>query len=77
MPYIQLRWILRKNMVNIERILSAFCILIISVSLAYSQFKDGYYGKLPELDKYLGTWQWESGDCLLTIKLAKTVYNLK
>jgi hypothetical protein len=60
-----------------KRIFSAFCLLIISGSVAFSQFEDGEYIQVPELDKYVGTWQWQSGDSVLTIKLAKTILNFK
>jgi hypothetical protein len=39
--------------------------------------KDGDYAKRPELDKFVGTWVWQSGDSIFTVVLAKTVINIK
>jgi len=45
---------------------------------AFAQ-KDGDYIKSPELDPYVGKWQWVSadGDSTVTIILSKSVFNLK
>jgi hypothetical protein len=39
--------------------------------------RDGDYAKRPELDKFVGTWVWQSGDSVFTIVLAKTALNNK
>lgn len=60
-----------KKLVYITLLLGIF-----SATITHAQ-GDGEYRQVPELDKYVGTWQWQSGDSVLIIKLAKTVLNFK
>jgi hypothetical protein len=62
-----------KKILNISLI---SCAIFLFFSTAQAQV-DGEYRQIPELDKYVGTWQWQSGDSVFTIKLAKTVLNFK
>jgi hypothetical protein len=52
------------------------CVLIAFYGTTHAQV-DGEYRQVPGLDKYVGTWQWQSGDSVLTIKLAKAILNFK
>jgi hypothetical protein len=40
-------------------------------------FQEGSYRRVPELNKYTGTWKWKSGDSILVIDLEKTQINSK
>lgn len=62
--------------------ISCFIIILFSMVLIHSKsyaqgLKDGDYFKNDKLDKFVGTWQWVSGDSSLTIILIKTQFYFK
>jgi hypothetical protein len=61
-------------MKNIKYLL--FVVIILKTSLVFSQ-EEGSYRHFPELNKYVGTWEWQSGDSTLMITFEKTEFNIK